>query len=489
MARLTVAALAFSALAIWTCADRADRDVASAEEKSTNASQREQAQDKGRPEFKEAGVCARCHVFHVLEWGISKHVAEETNCQSCHGPSRAHVANERNEVPPDRLPRGPQIAQLCSSCHDAGCPKTMQRVTCEKCHHAHGLVNPEHRPPAEDDRLKEVFARWDRFRARRDEGDRLVQLAKWSAARQAYSESLAASPGNHDVRRKIALCERRLNPSLPGFEIIGKEFDPQTGLPKEVRVAGLGIAMVLVPPGDFDLGSDKHPSAGPVHTVHVEPFYMAKFELTQREWQSVMGTNPSAHQGDGYPQSAEMPVESVSWNDCRTLLGKLNDRIAGGGFRLPTEAEWEFACDDGACGKFDPSAVTHVAWYRENASREPDAAVVPQAGDTLSPRPIGKKTPNRRGLHDMQGNVSEWCSSRHVPYPYDATDGREALTERGLRVIRGGGFADSAESLDPAFRHGERPERVLRWNGLRLARSVPEPLRPKARDAKARSTP
>lgn len=490
MARLSILVLALLALVVCILAERADRSEVSADDKPLSANQGDQVQDKTRPEFKAAGVCARCHVFHVLEWGISKHVKAETDCHSCHGRSREHVANERNEVAPDRLPRGPQIARLCTTCHDAGCPKTMQTVTCEKCHHAHGLVNPAHRPQAEDDRLKEVFARWDKFRAKMDEGDRLVRSQKWGAARQAFSESLAAAPGHHEARRRIALCDRRLNPSLPGFEIIGDEFDAETGLPRQVRVVELGVAMVLVPPSEFDLGSDRLSNSGPVHTVRVGPFYLAKCELTQGQWQALMGANPSAHQGDAYPHSAMMPVENASWNDCQEFLRKLNERIAGGGFRLPTEAEWEFACDNGSSVAFDPTVMSRVAWFRENTSREPDAAVIPQLADTLSPRPVGKKSPNRRGLYDMQGNVSEWCSSLLRPYPYDSADGRESFSERGLRVIRGGGFADSAESLDPSLRHGERPERTLRWNGMRLARSVPDLTLPrKVRDAKARSAP
>src|SRR5690348_6881127 len=94
-------------------------------------------QDEGitRPEFKAAGVCARCHVVSVLEWGVSKHGSAGTDCRTCHGPSPGHVANERNEIRPDRVPRGVQIAKMCQRCHDTGCPKTLETVSCQKCHH------------------------------------------------------------------------------------------------------------------------------------------------------------------------------------------------------------------------------------------------------------------------------------------------------------------------------------------------------------------
>src|SRR5262249_8488941 len=109
-----------------------------------------QKKDETRAEFKAAGVCARCHVVSVLEWGISKHAAGRTACQKCHGPSKGHVANERNEVKPDRLPRGPRIAKTCMGCHDAGCPKTREAVSCQKCHHVHALIDPAKRPQAGD---------------------------------------------------------------------------------------------------------------------------------------------------------------------------------------------------------------------------------------------------------------------------------------------------------------------------------------------------
>src|SRR5690242_2494217 len=112
-----------------------------------------EGQSPARPEFKAAGVCARCHVVSVLEWGISRHVAAGTSCQKCHGPSKGHVANERNEVKPDRLPRGAQIARMCMGCHEAGCPRTQQTVSCQNCHHVHALINPAKRPQAQDERL------------------------------------------------------------------------------------------------------------------------------------------------------------------------------------------------------------------------------------------------------------------------------------------------------------------------------------------------
>jgi len=179
----------------------------------------------------------------------------------------------------------------------------------------------------------------------------------------------------------------------------------------------------------------------------VEPFYLGQYELTQAEWKSLMGSNPSAHQGTEYPDADRMPVEQISWEDCQALLRKLNEAVPGAGFRLPTEAEWEYAARAGK-----------GTW---------------EAAPWAAPRPVGKEQPNPLGLFDLLGNVWEWSSSLYRPYPYVASDGREELSAPGLRVLRGGGYVEWAAWLDPGARHSERTNRRLRWNGMRLARSVP----------------
>ena len=434
-----------------------------------------EGQQQARPEFKAAGVCARCHVVSVLEWGVSNHVAAGTSCQKCHGPSKGHVANERNEVKPDRLPRGASIAKTCMGCHEAGCPKTLQTNTCQKCHHVHALVDPNERPAKDEERLAALLVRWDRFRKFMETGERQVQLGRWKAAQTQFESALKEIPGNHRAASRLAMCKRRLNPVLLGFKIIGNEFDLQTGLPKEVTVAGQDIPMVLVPPGQCDLGAEHLVDARPVHTVEVEAFYLGKFEVTQAQWKALMDTNPSIHQGKEFPQAERMPVEHVSWNDCQALIKRLNERVPGRGFRLPTEAEWEYACRAGSDTPLDHRTLEHFAWFRSNSARQPFSKSASQSPDAWAPRPVGTQKPNRWGLYDMQGNVSEWCSSLYRPYLYDARDGRESLDKPGQRVLRGGHFADSVESLDPSLPHPEHPHRGYRWNGLRLARSVPGP--------------
>ena len=460
------------------------RDFANTGTASDNESETRHKSDSEHSipgEFKQAGVCARCHVVSVLEWSISGHVAAETNCRACHGESRGHVENERNEVKPDRLPRGDNIArQICADCHQTGCPKTLRSQSCQECHHVHALINPAEPPKsaAVDNPLEQLLSRWKQFEKRMAEADRYVRQQKFQTAQAVYRGALELIPGNHDAQRGLNMCIRRLKPELPGFIIAGKDFDSPTGLPRRVRIVDLDASMLLVSPGTFDIGSDELPDSRPVHTLRVGAFYLSQYEVTQSQWKNVMDENPSVHQGPEFPDAKRMPVDHVSWHDCQEFLRRLNSRISGAGFRLPTEAEWEYACLAGNANMTsgpDPGrSPGHFAWFRANSLLSGRSEQSFLQIDAYAPRPVGMKQPNRWKFYDMRGNVAEWCSSLVRPYLYDAEDGRESPAADGMRVVRGGSFSDAAESLNPAGRHSERPQRRLRWNGLRLARDVPD---------------
>ncbi len=398
-----------------------------------------------QPVLKQAGVCSRCHVAQVLEWSASKHPSANTACQNCHGPSREHVANERNQIKPDRLPQGEAVAALCATCHAAGCPKTSQKSRCQRCHHAHALSNPaDNRLQPTESAEEKTFAQ---FRQHMDDGERFAASRQWSAARDSFSAAVKLRPADRRAAARLRMAERRLNPAMPGFEIVGSEFDAESGLPLRIRAAGLGFEMVLIPAGDFDMGSDALPASKPVHTVHVDAFYLATHEMTQQLWAALGEPDNSVNKG------GSLPVHNVSWQDAQSALRKLNASMPSAEFRLPTEAEWEYAAG---------APVAGGAWYRENSAVDSKAGF--RESDSYAPRPVGGKAPNARGLFDMQGNVAEWTSSPLLPYPFQAAEGG------GMKVVRGGSYADSIESLNPALRHGERPTRRLPWNGLRLAR-------------------
>ncbi len=246
----------------------------------------------------------------------------------------------------------------------------------------------------------------------------------------------------------------------------------------------LGMEFVLVPKGKSWLGGGGG-STGEREVVIANDFYLDKYEVTQEEWEKVTGAKPSAFSRTGAGKDlvkdiadaalGRFPVESVSWDDAQVFLERLNKREKDAGwiYRLPNEAEWEYACRAGSNRTLSQSDLMRVAWFRDDSVVRPGAPGALLQVEALSSRPVGTKEPNPWGFYDMYGNVAEWCSSLLKPYPYDAADGRESPAAPGMRVLRGGGFADSAETLNPALRHGEQPERRFRWNGLRLARSVP----------------
>jgi len=216
----------------------------------------------------------------------------------------------------------------------------------------------------------------------------------------------------------------------------------------------LDIEMVAIPAGEFWMGSADNDEAAPDdekprHKVMVQAFSLGKYEVTQGQWKAVMGSNPSKFQECG----ENCPVERVSFYDVQKFIEKLN-ALTGTTYRLPTEAEWEYACRAGEdslyCGGDVPDSV---AWYEVN-SRE-------------TTHPVGRKQPNALGLHDMSGNVWEWTCSAYTGH---YGDGSESLCAEGdrSRVVRGGSWSSNPQIL----RSGLRLRLYHAFNslGFRLAR-------------------
>lgn len=182
--------------------------------------------------------------------------------------------------------------------------------------------------------------------------------------------------------------------------------------------------------------------------IHAQPFVMAATEVTQAQWRAVMGDNPS-----GFSGCDNCPVEKVSWDDVQAYLQKLNAKT-GQQYRLPTEAEWEFACYGGKkteyCGGNDANSV---AWYYENSGNKT--------------HPVGQKQANGYGLYDMSGNVSEWTQDwEWIKDCYDK--------DCGGRVIRGGSWDDfEYNSLGAVFRLDDSPAVRLDFIGFRVVRTLP----------------
>jgi len=200
---------------------------------------------------------------------------------------------------------------------------------------------------------------------------------------------------------------------------------------------GITLELVRIPAGKFMMGSNEDDSEKPIHEVTIQPFYLGKYPITQEQYQAVMGSNPSRFKG------AKLPVEQVSWDDAVKFCEKLsqNDKK----YRLPSEAEWEYACRAGTQTKYyfgdDQSKLKDYAWYRENS------------GSTT--HPVGEKKPNAFGLYDMYGNVWEWCSDRwHENYNNAPTDGSswETGTVKNYRALRGGSWSGDVIYCRSAYR-------------------------------------
>ena len=223
-------------------------------------------------------------------------------------------------------------------------------------------------------------------------------------------------------------------------------------------VNGVSFEMVRVEGGTFRMGatSEQEDEADsdekPVHGVTLSSYYIGKTEVTQALWQAVMGSNPSRFEG------SDLPVECVSWNDCQEFIQKLN-RLTGRNFRLPTEAEWEFACRGGNNSrgyKYSGSNnLGSVAWYEDNSG-----------GQT---HPVGTKAPNELGIFDMSGNVWEWCNDWYGNYTSNSQTNPTGSQSGSCRVNRGGSWFSIAGDCRSSDRGGDSPACRNNNLGLRLA--------------------
>jgi formylglycine-generating enzyme required for sulfatase activity len=211
-----------------------------------------------------------------------------------------------------------------------------------------------------------------------------------------------------------------------------------------------------VPAGTFLMGSAREQ---PVHLVTLtRPFHLGRVPVTQGQWEAAMGTNPSQFRGP------ELPVEQVSWDDCQAFIRRLN-ATSKGTFRLPTEAEWEYACRAGSTGRFcfgdDEAQLGEYAWTSANSGGQP--------------RPVGTKKPNAWALHDMHGNVWEWCQDWWDDYAAGpVTDPQGAPSGfMGARVFRGGCWRGGADFAASAHRGGRGAAYRAGILGLRLVYTPP----------------
>lgn len=234
--------------------------------------------------------------------------------------------------------------------------------------------------------------------------------------------------------------------------------NPNTGGTQTFTVNGVSFTIVGVEGGTFTMGatseqgtSDPYDDEYPTHSVTLSNFAIGETEVTQELWRAVMGSNPSSFSG------TNLPVENVSWNDCQTFITKLN-QLTGKNFRLPTEAEWEYAARGGNKSRgykyAGSNTLSDVAWYSDNSS---------------STHPVKQKQANELGLYDMSGNVWEWCQDWYGSYSSGAQANPTGPASGSSCVYRGGSWGLNAWNCRVSRRGGYTPAGCAINLGLRLA--------------------
>ena len=258
-----------------------------------------------------------------------------------------------------------------------------------------------------------------------------IEFQKIDAARRAKPGTVAAANNLANASNE-RVCGTTKTITLPG---------------------GATMEMIWCEPGSFMMGSPVTESGRfddePLHRVTLtKGFWLGKYEVTQRQWQSVMGTNPSKF------KDPDRPVERVSWNDCNTFIRRANATL-GGVARFPTEAEWEYACRAGSSTPVSGNGMLmDMAWYDANSGNET--------------HPVGRNQPNSWGFYDMHGNVLEWCYDWFGNIEAQATDPR-GLTSGSFRVLRGGCWFFYARDCRSAYRLKRDPNLRNAIYGFRLA--------------------
>jgi formylglycine-generating enzyme required for sulfatase activity len=279
-------------------------------------------------------------------------------------------------------------------------------------------------------------------------------------------ENFAFNPGAGETVSPPAVSPPAVvtpSPSLPpdtsgGTQVAVGEY-PQPPVAPKTQRNSLGMEFVLIPAGTFQMGSndsDAYDNEKPVHTVRItQPFYLGKHEVTQGQWQAVMGSNPSHFTGD-----PSRPVENVSWDDVREFVRRLNGLEGGAMYRLPTEAEWEYAARAGTTSRWsfgdEVGQLGRYAWYDENAE-----------GQT---HPVGQLQPNPWGLYDMHGNVWEWVQDWYGKYASGTVVNPAGPSSGSDRVYRGGSWRYTVRFCRSAFRYYDAPGFRLDNVGFRLLR-------------------
>ena len=264
--------------------------------------------------------------------------------------------------------------------------------------------------------------------------------------------------GYKEFTQKITISEgktEKLSATLTKVEAPAATQPTTTATAAKPTVKDFGnIEMIFVEGGTFSMGSrasDAYDNESPTHSVTLSSYYIGKYEVTQAQWRAVMGSNPSYFTGDN------LPVEQVSWKDIQAFIKKLNAQT-GKNYRLPTEAEWEYAARGGNQSKgykySGSNTIDDVAWYDNNSSS--------------TTHPVGEKAPNELGIYDMSGNVYEWCQDWFDSYSADSQTNPTGPSSGSNRVLRGGSWNSSAGCCRVSYRNHNFPVSWSNRYGFRL---------------------
>ena len=286
--------------------------------------------------------------------------------------------------------------------------------------------------------------------------------AKAEAERVVAAKAKAASEAKAEAERVASEAK------VKAERVVAAKIQPETDTEERRRrtageawaVEGVGVTLVPIAGGTFSMGSMSGGSdEQPVTKVTLSPFWLAKTEVTQAQWEAVMGSNPS------YFKGGQLPVENVSWDDAMEFCRKLTERERQAGrlptgtiYTLQTEAQWEYACRAGTTGDY-AGGLDAMAWYSKNSG--------------VTTRAVGTMRANAWGLHDMHGNVWEWCLDWYGPYSGGRVTDPKGAPSGTIRVYRGGSWNVGANYARSAFRYDEYGYPDYRFNGFgfRPARS------------------
>jgi formylglycine-generating enzyme required for sulfatase activity len=291
-------------------------------------------------------------------------------------------------------------------------------------------------------------------------------------ARVQESEAVKPVPPQSEKKRNILLIGSMVALVLAVVVALAL-WSPLGPRPPETRPTGtptqrtftnsIGMSFVLIPEGSFTMGSPTGESGRDSderqHPVTIsKPFYLQTTEVTQKQWAQVMGSNPSSFKdcGDG------CPVENVSWDDAQEFIRRLNQKGGGKGYRLPSEAEWEYACRARSTGAYwfgdEEARLGEYAWYSLNSENKT--------------HPVGTKKPNAWDLFDMHGNVWEWCQDWYGEYPTSQVTDPTGPEAGEHRVLRGGSWFSYAGGVRSEGRGGDGPGGRIIGIGFRVARDL-----------------